>query len=278
MSKSIVNKVPLDADLKEMMKAINEMEDYSDDFINRASGSSMKLMFNLASYKAAAGYAAAVKTLNEKRPSAKVSKALIRPLFETVIGLQYNALREDDLYVLEELLRQSHKNKGDLEDIEEFMIEHEVDKVGVIHLSAIRARETKADKNIAGLQLSVDKILGGKKSDYTQKLNKQAQAIDKRKPAKKLEDAAFFNYKMLYPYWSDGVHLGASGTTSWIDLKGKKLYLNHSGDDLHDVKLAVWQAMAIFRDISVFTMKQFDLYDDNFAKKYQALIEKHRPN
>ena len=278
MPKPIVKRVPLDADLKEMMKAIDEMEEYSDNFINGTSGVSMKLMFNLASYKAAAGYAAAVKTLNKARPSAKISKALIRPLFETLIGLQYNALREDDVYVLEELLRQSHKNKSDLEDIEDFMNEHEVDKVGVIHLSAIRARETKADKNIKDLNESVERILSGKKSDYTQKLNKQAQAIDKSKPPKKLEDAAFFNYKMLYPYWSDGVHLGASGTTSWIELKGKKLLLNNSGEELNDVKLAVWQAMAIFRDISVFTMKQFDLYDDAFAKKYQALIEKHHPN
>ena len=273
----IVKQITVDTDLKEMMSAIDEMELYSDEFINKASGSSMKLMFNLAAYKASADYASAVKTLNEKRPSAKVSKALIRPLFESLIGLQYNALRQDDLYVLEELLRQSQKNKSDLEDIEDFMIEHEVDRVGAIHLSAIRSRETKGDKNIDGLQRSVDQILGNKKSDYTQKLNKQALAIDSNKPPKKLDDAAFFNYKMLYPYWSDGVHLGASGTTSWIELQGKKLLINNSGEDLSDVKLAVWQAIAIFKDISVFTHKQFDMYDETFDKKYQALIEKHRP-
>lgn len=266
----------MDPDLKEMIEALKQMEIYNEHFINNASGDTLKKIVALATYKAATDYAEAIRIINTTHPFAKVSKVLIRPLFESLINILYIDTRDDDLYVIESFKKVQERNLGDLEDLESYIENKGLDRIGHVHLSALRSRETKAQKNIDELEIKKIALIGKDMSDYTSKLYKQALKVDFKSPPFKPENALYFNYRLLYPYWSGAVHLGMDGITAWTKFEKKRLLINYTGESTDDVKRVIWQTFALTKDIAVAVMRIFDKYDKDFDDKYTKLIEKYR--
>lgn len=278
MANTKIIQTSLDSELIKMFDAIQEMEDYSDGFINSTKGMNRRKVIVLGAYRASIEYASGIRIMLTTKPMAKVANVLVRSLFEVYSTLEYITLRSDDLYLLEEWKGSWVGHENTWRRFEEYFDENSLTKLGDLQISKIRANQTKAFKNRAMVEQEIYKIQPDpKKNDYTSKPYKQLKKVDEIRPPKSLEYSCYYSYLILYPYLSASVHLGMDGILAWLEIENKHtIRYNGSGETQQDLKRVVWVTLALLKDISVRAMTELDKYDEAYDKKYQTIIDKYQ--
>lgn len=276
MTKTIRIEHAYDETTQILLRSLEEIEAYGDTLINKTKGRNRRKIFVLGIFAASIQYASAVRRLNMDRPSAKISNVFLRSLFEAWGNLGYITLRDDDWFVLEDLKESYWLLKKNQEYKEEFFVDHNVKKIGSLNLNQVRANITKSEKHIDLLQKSINVLNVKRGVKYEKNMYDRFKAIDSVKTPKEIETATYFSYLSLYNHLSASVHLGVEGAIDWIYFDKNTIRTNFKGEEPADIKRVLWTALALIFDITIITMKEFDLYDHEFDNKYQEIIDESK--
>ena len=271
--KTIVTKLQVDDEMKELFATIDYMVEYSDKIINKSHPSNSRQTLSLATYSALTQYAVGIKIMIKDRPMSKVAETLVRSMFEAWINLEYMIVGKDDQNLLLNVRYSLDSQKNRMQRVEDFFIRNKLTEITGMTLEKVQQMITDktAELNEIDTMLKHRKVAGRKEV----KLHEKARLVDAAKGYDEPGHSVEYNYQMVYGHWSASVHLGYDGLMSWVKLDGKNVIFN-GNETLSDSKMVLWTTIALLKDVSVLTLKELKLYDKEYDDKIQEIIERTR--
>lgn len=262
-----------DAQLTELLKTIDYMEKYNDTVINKSKLSTSRRTLTLATYAAVTQYAVGIKIMLDSKPMSKVAEPLIRSMFEAWINLEYMLLGNDDKNVLINIWANLHPQKARMERVQQFFEKNELEDISGLTLDKVKAMVESKTQEINEIEKSFKSK--GFSDLAALKLYEKAELVDIEKEFEEPGHSVYYNYQLMYGHWSAGVHLGYDGLLTWLDIDGQNIKFN-SNESIEDVKRILWTAIALLKDVSILAIKELDLYDEEYDKKIQEIVERNK--
>lgn len=276
-SKTIIESTHRDELTKQLEDNIVEIHTYCGDLINSYTLKGRQILA-MAIYRATCEYGLAIVTLMQsKQPFAKVSTALIRPIFEGLINIKYCLAGEGGATYLKELYSSYGNYLREQERLEEFFNKHDLEKIGGLYINKVRSRQTKAKKVQGAIRTQLNKY-GPVTKEVNKKVNlyEKIQIIDHSPRARSIAESFEFQYRNIYPFLSSSIHLSADGGLQWFDIKKKQVIFNKNGETTDDINFSLATTLSILADITDVIEMELDFEEQRRkASSWASIAQKY---